>query len=157
MRFEAEVEAGKGRQVWAAIEELAAGYLKDEVAGTMDQARADALVDLVLANVSVSTVVDLALPAGFATAGPARTGSCASCGRGGARAGGSALEAGHRRPGRRRPDADQNSGADQNSADQNRADHGRTGRGWPATRGGNVFRLLSGLPTTGFWTIALAP
>src|ERR1035437_4643224 len=45
MRFEAEVESGKGRQVWAAIEELAASYLKDDVAATMDQARADALVD----------------------------------------------------------------------------------------------------------------
>src|SRR5665647_2391426 len=34
MRFEAELEAGKGGQVWAAIEELAGGYLKDGVAGT---------------------------------------------------------------------------------------------------------------------------
>ncbi|MEO6144054.1 MAG: DUF222 domain-containing protein [Dermatophilaceae bacterium] len=42
MRFEAELESGKGRQVWAAIEELAASYLKEEVAATMDQARADA-------------------------------------------------------------------------------------------------------------------
>jgi Domain of unknown function (DUF222) len=67
MRFEAEVEAGKGRLVWAAIEELAAGYLKEQVAATIDQARADAFVDLLLANAAVSTVVDLALPAGFAT------------------------------------------------------------------------------------------
>lgn len=64
MRFEAEVEAGKGRQVWAAIEELASGYPKDDVAATMDQVRADAFVDLVLVNVTVTTVVDLALPAG---------------------------------------------------------------------------------------------
>ena len=82
MRFEAEVEAGKGRLVWAAIEELAASYLKEDVAATIGQARADALVDLVLANVSVSTVVDLALPAGFASTGPARAGTCDSCGRG---------------------------------------------------------------------------
>jgi len=67
MRFEAEVEAGKGREVWAAIEELAAGYLKEQVAASMDQARADAFVDLLLANAAVSTVVDLALPAGFST------------------------------------------------------------------------------------------
>ncbi len=67
MRFEAEVEAGKGREVWAAIEELAAGYLREQVAASMDQARADAFVDLLLANAAVSTVVDLALPAGFAT------------------------------------------------------------------------------------------
>jgi hypothetical protein len=107
MRFEAEVDAGKGRLVWAAIEELAATYLKEDVAATMGQARADALVDLVLANVSVSTVVDLALPAGFATGALAPAGSCPSCGRGSAsgddqiagggvpaahRAGGSVLE-----------------------------------------------------------------
>jgi hypothetical protein len=61
--------------VWAAIEELAAGYLKEQVAATMDQARADAFVDLILANAVVSTVVDLAQPAGFATAGAARGGS----------------------------------------------------------------------------------
>jgi hypothetical protein len=67
MRFEAEVEAGKGRLVWAAIEELAGGYLKEQVATTIGQARADAFVDLVLANAAVSTVVDLALPAGFIT------------------------------------------------------------------------------------------
>ena len=81
MRFEAEVDSGKGRQVWAAIEELAAGYLKEEVAATMDQARADALVDLVLANALVTTVVDLALPAGFASHRPERLGSCSHCGR----------------------------------------------------------------------------
>jgi hypothetical protein len=74
MRFEAEVDSDKGREVWAAIEELAAGYLKEEVAATMDQARADAFVDLILANAAVSTMVDLALPAGFATAGAARSG-----------------------------------------------------------------------------------
>ncbi len=103
MRLEAEVESGKGAQVWAAVQELAATYLKENVAATMGQARADALVDLVLANVSVSTVVDLALPAGFATGAPAPAGSCPSCGRGpasegdqiasaGLRAGGSVLE-----------------------------------------------------------------
>jgi len=107
MRLEAEVEAGKGARVWAAIQELAARYLKDEVAATMGQARADALVDLVLTNVSVSTVVDLALPAGFATGAPGSLGSWPSCGRGsasggdqvagggvrvGLRAGGSVLE-----------------------------------------------------------------
>jgi hypothetical protein len=66
-RFEAEVEAGKGREVWAAVEELAAGYLREQVAASMGQARADAFVDLLLANAAVSTVVDLALPAGFTT------------------------------------------------------------------------------------------
>jgi hypothetical protein len=44
------------------------------LAATMGQARADAFVDLILAHACVSTVVDLALPAGFATAGAARPG-----------------------------------------------------------------------------------
>jgi len=77
MRFEAELESGKGRLVWAAIEELAADYVKQGVVATMDQARADALVDLVLAKVEIRTVVDLALPAGFASGHPERAGSCA--------------------------------------------------------------------------------
>jgi hypothetical protein len=87
MRLEAEVESGKGALVWAAIQERAASYLQEQVAATMDQARADALVDLVLANVAVTTVVDLALPAGFASGGPAPSGSCVGCGGDPARAG----------------------------------------------------------------------
>jgi hypothetical protein len=92
MRFEAEVDSGKGKVVWAAIQELAAGYLKEDVAATMDQARADAFVDLLLAKAAVSTVVDLALPAGFASTGFAAAGFafpgsvgagvCGACGRG---------------------------------------------------------------------------
>jgi hypothetical protein len=165
MRLEAEVEAGKGARVWAAIQELAARYLKDEVAATMGQARADALVDLVLANVSVTTVVDLALPAGFATGAPAPLGSCTSCGRGsasrgdqiagggvpaGLRAGGSVLE-------------DRTTGvlvdADQDGAGP--ASEGCAGGdGWGSGPRGeqgdvqdaNVVRLLRGLPSVGFWT-----
>ena len=134
MRLEAEVEAGKGRQVWAAIEELAAGYLKDDVAATMDQARADALVDLVLANVSVTTVVDLALPAGFASGAPAGAGSCSRCGRG------SVLEDAATGA---LVDADQQN-ASQDIAGQSvdtvaERDAGRS----------NVLRLLSGLPKAG--------
>ena len=124
MRLEAEVESGKGRQVWAAIEELAAGYLKDDVAATMDQARADALVDLVLANVTVSTVVDLALPAGFVSHRSGHAGSCSHCG------GGSVLE-------------DRTVGTlvdvDTDSDKETGSDAGR----------GNVFRPLTGLPIAG--------
>jgi len=58
IRFEAEVAAGRVPEVWAAI---------DGHAATVDQAGADAFVDLLLANAAVSTVVDLALPAGFAS------------------------------------------------------------------------------------------
>ena len=129
MRFEAEVESGKGRQVWAAIEELAASYLKDDVAATMDQARADALVDLVLANVTVSTVVDLALPAGFASQRSARAGSCSHCGRGSVledRAIGALVDV----------DAD----GDKETGDKETGSNAGQG---------NVFRLLAGLPIAG--------
>ena len=129
MRFEAEVESGKGRQVWAAIEELAASYLKDDVAATMDQARADALVDLVLANVAVSTVVDLALPAGFASQRCARAGSCSHCGRG------SVLE-------------DHAIGTLVDVDTESDAETGDTETGSDAGQG-NVFRLLAGLPLAG--------
>ena len=162
MRLEAEVEAGKGARVWAAIQELAARYLKDEVAATMDQARADALVDLVLANVSVSTVVDLALPVGFATGTPGPLGSCTCCGRdsasrgdqiagggvpAGLRAGGSVLE-------------DHSIGVlvdvDQDGAGA-ALEGGAGGDGWgsgpPVEKGAvqdaHVVRLLRGLPSVG--------
>ncbi len=144
MRLEAELESGKGRQVWAAIEELAASYLKEDVAATMDQARADALVDLVLANAQVTAVVDLALPAGFA-ARPACTGSCDGCGRGpapraGKRAaapGGQCVKSGAQPAGSvvedrvsaALVDADQDAGQD--------------------VENGAVIRLLAGLPTAG--------
>jgi len=144
MRFEAEVEAGKGRLVWAAIQELAASYLKEEVAATMDQARADAFVDLVLANVSVTTVVDLALPAGFATGSPAPAGSC-GCGSGAARTGGSVVED---RATAALVDADQNT-TDHAAENPNTLDAGRNAKGDndEDVGSGNVFRLLSGLPT----------
>jgi len=134
MRFEAEVESGKGRQVWAAIEELAASYLKDDVAATMDQARADALVDLVLANVTVSTVVDLALPAGFASQRSARAGSCSHCGRGSVledRAIGALVDVD--------ADSDKETGDKETGDKEIGSDAGQ----------GNVFRLLAGLPIAG--------
>src|SRR5665647_1930848 len=134
MRFEAEVESGKGRQVWAAIEELAASYLKDDVAATLDQARADALVDLVLANVTVSTVVDLALPAGFASKRSARAGSCSHCGRGSVledRAIGTLVDVD--------ADSDKETGDKETGDKETGSDAGQ----------GNVFRLLAGLPIAG--------
>ncbi|MHB8185750.1 MAG: HNH endonuclease signature motif containing protein [Dermatophilaceae bacterium] len=158
MRFEAEVEAGKGRLVWAAIEELATDYLKDDVAATMDQARADAFVDLVLANAAVTTVVDLALPAGFASGGAARASSCSHCGGGSVledAATGTLVDADQHSADRHSADrhsADQHS-ADRHSADQHSADRHIAGRDSDneadthAGRG-NVLRLLTGLPTT---------
>jgi len=168
MRFEAEVESGKGRLVWAAIQELAASYLKEEVAETMDQARADAFVDLVLANVSVTTVVDLALPAGFASGGPGGPGSCGTCGRGpgsrtdiradagaetgseagaetGAETGGSELED---RVTGALVDADQHTvGAASQHGGQHDALGSSPPRHDPDAIHGNVFRILTGLPS----------
>lgn len=141
MRLEAELESGKGRLVWAAVEELAADYLRDEVASTMGQARADALVDLVLSNVAVSTVVDLALPAGFAYADLTPAGSCQACGRGSGSGttgvvGGSVLE-------------DRTTGA-LVDADQPRDSHAKADAIACDDRGrGNVLRLLTGLPVAG--------
>jgi hypothetical protein len=154
MRLEAEVESGKGRQVWAAIEELAAGYLKDDVAATMDQARADALVDLVLANVSVTTVVDLALPAGFASGIAVGAGPCGHCGRGAAARGG---QGGAHSQSRGSVAEDAATGA-LVDADQHQPGQEKAGRDvdtvadidvGPDAKNGNVFRLLSGLPTAG--------
>ena len=170
MRFEAEVESGKGRQVWAAIQELAASYLKEEVAATMDQARADAFVDLVLANVSVTTVVDLALPAGFASFGPWPAGTCGARGRGPGsrtdiRAGagaetGSAAGAGSEAGGSVSEDrvtdvlvdADQHAvGAAPQHGGQHGGQHDTLGssrpRHDPDAIHGNVFRILTGLPS----------
>lgn len=127
-------------------------------AATMNQARADTLVDLVLANVSVTTVVDLALPAGFAPDIPSRAGSCGACGQGlvsGAdrsRAGGSA-GAGRGTGGSvledraigALVDADQDRDRDIKGAADHDANHDAdhdAGRS-------NVFRLLTGLPTAG--------
>jgi len=166
MRFEAQVEAGKGRQVWAAIQELAAGYLKQDVAASMDQARADAFVDLMLANAAVSTVVDLALPAGFATAGgqagAAGAGTCKACGRGpasravddaagrsGAHGGSSVWEEAATGL---LVDADQDA-TDHGTTDHGTTDHATTDHGTTQlerdSAPGAVVRLLAGLPAVG--------
>jgi hypothetical protein len=86
-------------------------------------------VDLVLANVAVSTVVDLALPAGFASSRSAREGSCSHCGRG------SMLE--DRTIGTL---VDVDADSDKETGDKETgSDAGQ----------GNVFRLLAGLPIAG--------
>jgi hypothetical protein len=48
---------------WAAVDELARRYRADGDARTLDQARADAMADLVLGNATVRTTVTFALPA----------------------------------------------------------------------------------------------
>lgn len=63
---------------WAAVDELARRYRADGDARTLDQARADAMADLMLGHATVSTTVTFAVPAveGGAAATP---GGC-SCG-----------------------------------------------------------------------------
>jgi hypothetical protein len=48
---------------WAAVDELARRYRADGDARTLDQARADAMADLVLGNASVTTTVVFTIPA----------------------------------------------------------------------------------------------
>jgi hypothetical protein len=48
---------------WAAVDELARRYRADGDARTLDQARADAMADLVLGSATVTTTVTFALPA----------------------------------------------------------------------------------------------
>ncbi len=58
---------------WAAVDELARRYRADGDARTLEQARADAMADLVLGNATVSTTVTFLVPAvapGAATGGP---------------------------------------------------------------------------------------
>lgn len=50
-------------QCWAAVDELARRYRADGDARTLDQARADALADLVQGNATVTTTLTFAIPA----------------------------------------------------------------------------------------------
>lgn len=47
---------------WAAVDELARRYRADGDARTLDQARADAMADLVLGNATVTTTVIFTVP-----------------------------------------------------------------------------------------------
>lgn len=78
------------RQMWAAVDALAREYhLARREAGdpiTLDQARADAIADLVLARARVETTVELIVPVAAMTGqGPGHGG--AGCGHGGAAGG----------------------------------------------------------------------
>jgi hypothetical protein len=56
------VPAAQAAALWDATAELARDYQQDDPALTVDQARADAFIDLALANVTVAARVDLGLP-----------------------------------------------------------------------------------------------
>ena len=58
----ARLPADRSAAAWAAISDLADGYAKKEPELTVDQARADALMDLLLTNVTVTAKVTLGIP-----------------------------------------------------------------------------------------------
>jgi hypothetical protein len=58
----ARLPAGKSAAAWAAVRDLGDRYATKDPELTLDQARADALVDLLLTNVTVTTTVTLGIP-----------------------------------------------------------------------------------------------
>lgn len=59
----AQLPAGESAQAWAAIDALAHQHQQDDPQRTIDQCRADALLDLILGNATVKAVLTLAVPA----------------------------------------------------------------------------------------------
>ncbi len=58
----ARLPAGRSAAAWAAIRDLADRYTKKDPDLTLDQARADAFIDLLLTNVTVTAKVTLGIP-----------------------------------------------------------------------------------------------
>jgi hypothetical protein len=65
--WEASLPAADSAACWAAIDDLAHRMHGDDPARTLEQCRADAFVDLVLTNVTVTTTVTLMIPVQTAT------------------------------------------------------------------------------------------
>src|SRR5665647_2042803 len=63
----ASLPAGDSAACWAAIDDLAHQMRGDDPTRTLEQCRADALVDLMLTNVDVTTTVTLMIPVQTAT------------------------------------------------------------------------------------------
>ena len=47
---------------WAAVDELAHAYVADGEHRSLEQARADAMIDLILGQATITTTVDLSIP-----------------------------------------------------------------------------------------------
>lgn len=58
----AQLPAGDSAKVWAAIDALARQQQQDDPSRTLDQHRADALVDLVLGNATIQASLTIAIP-----------------------------------------------------------------------------------------------
>ncbi len=69
--WDAQLPAGASVAMWAAVEDLAARYRTGDPELTVAQSRADALADLVLSDVHVSTTATLIIPTTSAPAGSA--------------------------------------------------------------------------------------
>ncbi len=60
--WKASIPSFASMQAWAAIDELAHEYVRADPSRSIDQARADAFVDLLLGSAQVSTTVELVVP-----------------------------------------------------------------------------------------------
>ncbi|GAA5028723.1 hypothetical protein GCM10023258_24540 [Terrabacter aeriphilus] len=67
--WRASLPSMQSAQAWAAVDEIAHEYVRADPGLTIDQARADALVDLLLGRAGVTTTVELILPAFVGDAG----------------------------------------------------------------------------------------
>ena len=70
--------AAAAAAAWAAVDELAHGYVADGEHRSLDQARADAMIDLILGQATITTTLTLTLPA---TLDPHRCDTPPTCGR----------------------------------------------------------------------------
>ncbi|KRC89904.1 hypothetical protein ASE25_10305 [Terrabacter sp. Root85] len=60
--WKASLPAGDSMQAWGAVDELAHEYVRADPARSIEQARADAFLDLLLGSAQVSTTVELVVP-----------------------------------------------------------------------------------------------
>lgn len=74
----AQLPASESAQAWAAIDALAHERKQDDPERTLDQCRADALLDLILGNATIKAVLTLAVPVTGADSG-ADAGDVATC------------------------------------------------------------------------------
>ena len=70
--WEAVLPAEEAALAWAAIDEVARGYRQRGLVDTLDAARADALMDLVLGRTAATVQLTVAVPAGSMTLDPQR-------------------------------------------------------------------------------------
>lgn len=70
--WEAVLPAEEAALAWAAVDEVARGYRQQGLVDTIDAARADALMDLILGRTAATVQLTVAVPAGSMTVDPER-------------------------------------------------------------------------------------